>query len=144
MSDAIRLIPPCNPRSPRNVNRYHSVLITLSAHVSVVERQDYWEVDKFYCLPKLPGPFSIYSYSDDAVWIASQFIFGAGFRADFSEVAWALTCSKNWMANLSEFLSRRGLSVFEVEALFEMINPGGSHAIQSRRAPYRILHRQPS
>ena len=140
MSDAIRLVPPSNPLSARNIRRYNSVANTLSAYTSVVERQDYWVVDEVWCLPKLPSPFGIYSWTNDAVWIASQFVFGAGFQADFHEVAWALTYDKNWMAHLSEFLSRRGLSVSEIETLFDLINPGSHHDVQFRRASYRILH----
>lgn len=140
MSDAIRMVPPSNPLSARNIRRYNSVINTLSAHVSVVERQDYWELDEVCLLSKLPSPFGIYSWTDNAVWIASQFMFKAGFQADFHEVAWALTYDKNWMANLSEFLSRRGLSVSEIETLFDMINPGSNHDVQFRRASYRILH----
>lgn len=140
MSDAIRLVPPSNPLSARNIRRYNSVIHTLSAHVSVVERRGYWELDEVCFLSKLPSPFGIYSWTDNAVWIASQFMFKAGFQADFHEVAWALTYDKNWMANLSEFLSRRGLSVSEIETLFDMINPGSNHDVQFRRTPYHILH----
>lgn len=141
MSDAIRLLPPSNPLSTRNISRYNSVINTLSAHVSVVELRYYWELDEVCYLSKLPSPFGIYSWADNAVWMASQFVFKAGFQADFHEVAWALTYDKNWMADLSEFLSRRGLSVSEIETLFDMINPGSNHNVQFRRASYRILHR---